>query len=91
MELFQYNKKVTLEENIAFLEEILNKYLPMDYENLQKAYPFEMERKMTPWFKGMTAEEVLKKKTDNLDKVQANFQISLKNLKDKQKHKNQLK
>ncbi len=70
MEFTFSNKKHSAQDNIKHLEELLAKWLPMDYENLKKNYPFEMEIKMV--HKGKyTPDQLLALKTKGLDDMQA--------------------
>lgn len=85
MAIFKYNKSVTLEENISFIEELLNKFLPIDYANVEKEYPYEWLIKMHPRFKGLSPDEVKKLKLADLDVIKKDFEKSLKKLKARRK------
>lgn len=63
--------------DISFLKEMLTKWIPFDYANLKRNYPFECEELV---YEGKTPDEILKLKTEGIDKIKEIVENRIKEL-----------
>jgi hypothetical protein len=76
MDPIEYIKTST---DVSFLKEMLTKWIPIDYDNLKRNYPFDLEIKMM--YDGKyTPDELLKLKTEGIDKIKAIVETRIKEL-----------
>jgi len=65
--------------DVSFLKEMLTKWIPMDYDNLKRSYPFEIEIQMIHNGK-YNPDELLKLKTAGIDKLKSIVEKRIKQL-----------
>ena len=77
-------KMIRKSNDVEFLKSILEKWLPIDYDNLKRNYPFETEIKMIHGGK-YTPDELLKLKTEGIDKIKSIVESRIKELENENK------
>jgi hypothetical protein len=72
-------KKIKNSTDINFLNKLLTEFIPIDYENLKRNYPFEWEIKNIHNGK-YNPDELLALKTTSIDKIKSTVEKRIKEL-----------